>query len=218
MHYLVMVFGNDPFKQMKKFNARDSNLWTAAECLDALCEYEKEQTLNYYNSKGLTFASFEECYEKFGYDYNYNSFRKHDDGIWYYYHVYNPNSEYDTIQLGGRYSNWLILKPESEQFSNIKYDRERDINCALLGDIDIEAMRNDAEKTAREEYPTDYGRNCTEEELVEEYRRWAFVPTAFVIDGTWYPIEEDEEMRANFEKILANQPQDTLITIFDTHF
>lgn len=79
-------------------------------------------------------------------------------------------------------------------------------------------MRNDAEKAAREEYPTVYGRNCTEEEFVEDYRRWAFVPTAFVIDGAWYIIEGDEEMRVNFEKTLANQPQDTLITIFDTHF
>lgn len=68
---------------------------------------------------------------------------------------YNPKSKWDWYQLGGRRTGFLRLKPEGVGFVGkpgvlTKPAKAGYADSARLGDIDIEAMREEAEMRMRE--------------------------------------------------------------------
>ena len=97
--------------------------------------------------------SFELLYDKYGYDWNSNEWRKNDDGEWAEFSTYNPKSKWDWYQLGGRWSGeYFILKHgavggvigESGSFRN-----KTGIDSIRFGDVDWEEMKKRGEENGK---------------------------------------------------------------------
>lgn len=56
------------------------------------------------------FNTFDECYEEHASDWNAESWRKNDDGIWTEYSCYNPDSKWDWYSIDNRWSNAIRTK------------------------------------------------------------------------------------------------------------
>jgi hypothetical protein len=81
--------------------------------------------------------------------------KQDDDGKWYEYTTYNPDSKWDWYSLGGRWSGFFKMKagitPVTGRpgvFGNVPEEDYSD--QAIKGDIDFEGMKNDAGEKARE--------------------------------------------------------------------
>lgn len=152
-HFTVMVIGNDPEEQLERYDEKTE----VEEYEDGVVsEEDKLQMMNYYAEKGHKFSSFSECYAYFGEEWNDNSYRKNENGIWHRYSTYNPDSKWDWYVLGGRWSGKFIrLKPGATSgVSGVggAFENEVGIDAALKSDIDFEAIRQEAEERARKYY------------------------------------------------------------------
>lgn len=111
MHSLLIVIGDGDLAEMME------PFWQDLEVDEYLCgevsEFQQEQMMKYYEGKGEQFASFDECYEKHGKDWNGNSYRKAGDGSWYEYSRSNPQMEWDWYEVGGRFAGRLVLKDDA---------------------------------------------------------------------------------------------------------
>ena len=146
-HFTVMVIGNDPEKELAPYNENiqvDEYKENVLDIIDIqyfvehytnnsdeVSDKEKEENLK---------LTFDELYEKYGEDWNNNSWRKDEDGVYYEYSTRNPKSKWDWYELGGRWNNFLKLKDGSY------------CDSALKGDIDFDGMVQDAEDDALETY------------------------------------------------------------------
>lgn len=79
-HFTVMVIGDDPEGQLAPF---DENEQVEEYCTCEVSEDDKQQMLDYYKKeRKLRFRNFENCYKRYGKDWNGNRWRKNEDGIW----------------------------------------------------------------------------------------------------------------------------------------
>lgn len=150
-HFTVMVFGVNAEKQLARY---DEKLEVPEYCRCEVSEEKKAGMLEYYKEKGLDYQSFEACYEKWADEWNDNSYRKDEDGIWREYTTYNPDSKWDWYLLGGRWSGSLRLKTGKEGITGESgvFDNKPGIDQAFKKDIDFEAMYREAREKAVEHY------------------------------------------------------------------
>ena len=139
-----MVIGENVDAQLEPF-------WEELEVeeymVDMVLEEDKERVLKFYTDKGENFDSFEDCYRKYGEDWNNNRYKKDKDGVWREYSKYNPDAQWDWYQIGGRWAGKIIVK------EGVKFDapcfswgwsqeaidqrlKERRTDSALLKDIE----------------------------------------------------------------------------------
>lgn len=126
-HFLVMVIGNDPEKQLEKY---DESIEVDPYVIE-IGESTKTRMINWcareYNFKG----TFEECCEKYSKDWNEDYKKEPLTGRWVEVSTYNPNSKYDYYELGGRWGGFITALKNKPNIS---------ANQALFGDIDTEAI------------------------------------------------------------------------------
>ena len=162
-----MVIGDDVEEQLSKY---DENIEVEEYCKGEVPEDEQKMMLDYYKrEKGETFNSFDECYTKYGEDWNSNRYRKDTDGKWKDYSTYNPNSKWDWWQVGGRFSGEFITHiKKNEDISNENFGEPSwctdkvgidsiekkyiDFEAIRKEYIDFEAIRKEEEDKARERY------------------------------------------------------------------
>lgn len=156
-HFAVMVIGDDVEEQLSKY---DENIEVDEYCKGEVSDEEKQSMLDYYKrEKGETFNSFDECYIKYGKDWNNNRYRKDTDGKWKVYSTYNPLSKWDWWQVGGRFSGVFIthikknVEVSDENFGEHSWcTKEIGIDRIEKKYIDFEAIRKKAEAKARKRY------------------------------------------------------------------
>lgn len=150
-HFSVLIIGENPEGQLEPF---DEGIETEPVQQGEVSEEEQQRFIDYYKKEitGLTFA---ELYAKKGDDWNSNNYKLGDDGKWYEYTTYNPDSKWDWYSLGGRWSGFFKMKPGIDSvtgrpgvFDNVPEEGYSD--QAIKGDIDFEGMKNDAGDKARE--------------------------------------------------------------------
>jgi len=144
-HFTVMIIGNDPEVLLQPFHEY--------ECTGIEDEYVKfvpaEEDLE------EEFKDHKDDYETIeDFARNYYGYEKNDDGVWG--RITNPNAKWDWYQLGGRWTGEFLRLKEGqtgvEGEASWANKGSRGIDSALLGDIDFEAKRVEAEATARERY------------------------------------------------------------------
>ena len=140
-HFAVMVIGDNVEEQLAKY---DENIKVEEYCKGEVTEDEKKCMIEYYErEKGETFNSFDECYTRYGKDWNDNRYRKDSDGKWKVYSTYNPLSKWD----------WWQVKVSDENYGEPSWcTKEIGIDSIEKKHIDFEAIRKDAETKARERY------------------------------------------------------------------
>ena len=156
-HFAVMVIGDNVEEQLAKY---DENIKVEEYCKGEVTEDEKKCMIEYYErEKGETFSSFDECYTRYGKDWNDNRYKKDVDGKWKVYSTYNPLSKWDWWQVGGRFSGVFIthikknVEVSDENFGEPSWcTKEIGIDSIEKKYIDFEAIRKDAETKARERY------------------------------------------------------------------
>lgn len=102
-------------------------------CVGEVDESERQRFLDYYNehTPGYHFSmgQFDELYKAKGEDWNFNRWRKDEDGVWREYSTSNPDMRWDWYEIGGRWAGWLQLKEGAKRMSPLR------ANEAYLGDI-----------------------------------------------------------------------------------
>lgn len=146
-HFIVMVIGDDPELQLAPFDENES---VDEYCVGEVSSEQKELMMESYEGK-----DFDACYKANGEDWNGNRWRK-ENGVWYEYSTYNPNSKWDWYQLGGRWSGRHIRLKENAT-SGVKGSPGIGNNipgwdAALKGDIDFDALHSEVSKEARATY------------------------------------------------------------------
>lgn len=161
-HFSVMIIGSNVDEQMERYS---ENL-EVPEYSRVLPEDEKEDMLKYYREMGKISddATFDECYEQFGEEWNGGSWRKDDDGVWNIYSTYNPESKWDWYVEGGRWGGFIhhfkdsikeILDEDDYTIDeNGKLCILKEINAVPKKYIDFDAMRKEDEEKAQERYLT----------------------------------------------------------------
>ena len=156
-HFAVMVIGDDVEAQLEKY---DENIKVEEYCEGEVSTEDKEMMIGWYlNKKGETFNSFEECYEKYGNEWNGGTWRKDESGVWKMYTTYNPISKWDWYQIGGRFSGEFIThlkkdaKITSENYGEMSWmSTKQGIDTIQKKYIDFDAIRKEEEDKAREHY------------------------------------------------------------------
>lgn len=152
-HFVVMVIGEDPESQLAPY---DENFEVEEYVIGDVSTEDKQMMLDHYNGCGHHFTSFEECYARFGNEWNGERFRKDANDQWKEYSTYNPKSRWDWYVLGGRWSGKFIRLKDGAQ--SCVYgepgagNNPVGVDAAIKGDIDFDAIRNEAEMQAREHY------------------------------------------------------------------
>lgn len=199
-----MVIGDNPEQQLAPYS---ENLEVPEYLVEEVSEHDKQRMLDYYNeNREKPYTDFDNCYADNGEDWNGNSYRKNEDGVWCEYSTYNPNSKWDWYLLGGRWSGrHFKLKPgvKSGVLGEPSWTNptNRGYDAALKGDIDFTA-------TAKEQ----------------------FAPYAMVKDSQWYAkgkmgwwgvttetyFSDEEWINKVWEMVMA-LPDDALISFYDCH-
>ena len=188
-----MVIGEDADTQMEPF-AQD--LIVEEYEVGIVSESEKEDMMRFYSRNSTPFTDFEECYKKNGDDWNGNTWRKDEDGVWREYSRYNPDAHWDWYEIGGRWAGKIVVKEGVEyvkpNFSwgwpeddKRKVLEQRRTDTALLKDI----------------------------ENVEHLSAYAVV-----MDGSWIDNGYEDMPKERIQKIIEGLDPDTRITFIDCHF
>lgn len=154
-HYTVLVVGDSPEEQLEPF---DENL-EVEEYSKPILDDEIKRFVDYYKNKSIEDAdsTFETLYEKYGDDWNGNSWRLDENNEWKQYSTYNPNSKWDWYEIGGRWTGFFKLKPGAsgelgEKSWGVEAAKEGYADQALKGDIDFDGMREEAKLQAFNRY------------------------------------------------------------------
>lgn len=157
---------------------------------------------------------FWRTYRKFGEDWNGNSWRKDENGVWAVYSTYNPDSKWDWYCVGGRWNN--AIKTKTGEF----------VNECLFDEIDFEPYPEECY-----EQKTDWMGNPykgLKDGIVYHYTK-DDMPFCVVIDGIWYEKGEmgwwgmtsnekgDDEWNGELEALLEKIPVDSLVYNVDFH-
>lgn len=152
-HYAVLVIGNDPEWQLAPFDENES---VEPYLVGEVSDKDKQSMLAFYNEKyNNKYFSFEDCYAENGNDWNDNRWKQGEDGTWYEYSTYNPDSKWDWYSLGGRWSGCFIkLKEGAEGVigeSSFFGDCEG-VDQAEKKDIDFDRIKREAREMAVKTY------------------------------------------------------------------
>lgn len=221
-HFTVMVIGNEPEKQLKPF---DENLETpryVRYTKQQLIEKGKKRIQDYKNT---TYSRFLEnpgkykadCNNQGHIDYLEKEFPKilewTDDEIHEYevtnyedvgldgevYSTFNPNSKWDWYSLGGRWSGLLKLKngaqgktgsPSLVMKNSVGIDQAKKGDIENLSEITTFAVLKDGKWHER-----------------GEMGWW----------GTVSNEKEEDKWKTEFDKMIQELPDETLISIYDCH-
>lgn len=171
-------------------------------------EYFKQGYPEFWNS-------FDETYAKFGKDWNGNSWRKDENGVWAIYSTYNPDSKWDGYSVGGRWDK--SIKTKSGEF----------VDMCKFGEIDFEPYPDDCYEDG-EDWA---GNPC--KKLKEGYE-WHYdnknnFPFCIIIDGVWYEKGDmgwwgivanekgEEEWNGEVSALLEKIPADSMVYNVDFH-
>ena len=143
-HFTVLCIGGNIDEQLAPY---DENLDCPERNVGIVDREERLRFINYYAKeqgrkneyKVVLHKLFEKMYAKKGDDWNGNRWRK-ENGRWYEFTAYNPDSKWDWYQIGGRWEGSLLLKNGAK------------VDSALKGNIDIQRMRNNARTDYLEAY------------------------------------------------------------------
>jgi hypothetical protein len=158
-HFTVLVIGENPEDQLERYN---ESIETERYKKGEVSESEKEAFIEFYEKKDRANKekTFEELYELYGEEWNGNSWAL-EDGEWFEFSTYNPDSKWDLYQLGGCWSGFLKVKEgvepvigESGTFDN--KPKEGYADEATKGEIDFDFMVKEALREAQEAYDTVY--------------------------------------------------------------
>jgi len=150
-HFTVMVIGNNPEDQLAPY---DENIQMPKTPGEIVIEEEKQRFMEYYikENEDEKSLSFEQMYEKHGDNWNGNCWEKNSQGEWWDMSTYNPDSKWDWYQLGGRWSGeYIKLKKDTKAIAIGEpgvFGNKTGVDAALKGDIDWNAIRNEAEEDA----------------------------------------------------------------------
>jgi hypothetical protein len=196
-HFTVLVIGNDPEEQLVPF---DENTRTELTLEGPVDEDEMKRFMDHYHAKHkeespsvpIAETTFEEMYTKHGEDWNGSMWKKHEDGTWYNYSTYNPNSKWDWYALGGRWTGFFKLKEGAKGVTGspgiMTQPGEKGwVDQALKSAIDFEAMRNHEGQKATERY----------EKAMEIF---ADLPVQLTWEGMIDPLKENGS-RADIDKV-----------------
>ena len=168
-HFTVLIIGDEPEDQLVPY---DESIEVAEYQRDLVSPEDKESFLNVYQNYDptRTYAeisqheanvnktlSFDELYEKYGDDWNSNSWRKNSDNEWAEMSTYNPKSKWDWFQLGGRWSGFFKkkkgVKGKVGEPGVFKNEAPRGYcDQARKKDIDFEGMRVAEAKDSAKQY------------------------------------------------------------------
>lgn len=140
-HFVVMVVG-DVDKQLAPF---DESLKVAPYRVP-VSEEDLEDMLSFYKDKNFPFTSnIDECYAKYGQNWNNNKWQKDEKG-WFYVSERNPKSKWDWYTIGGRFSGSFITI-----LKNVENPNQR-VDSIKKKYIDLDAIRAKEAEDARAEY------------------------------------------------------------------
>ncbi len=160
------------------------------------------------------FYSFDEVYAELGDDWNGDSWKKDEDGVWRAYSTYNPDSKWDWFTIGGRWDNCIKKKNGSNT------------NICQLKDIDFTPYKEDDYEDG-----TDWLRNPIKKlkKGLEYHYAENNVPFCLVIDGEWHERGEMgwfgcasnekgmDEWSKEFFNLLKDLPEDSEVFNVDFH-
>lgn len=200
--------------QEKYPNARDKETkegWASAliyENPEKWVEYFKQGYPEFWNS-------FEDTYAEFGDDWNGNSWRKDEKGVWAVYSEYNPDSKWDWYSVGGRWSN--SIKTKSGEF----------VDMCKFDEIDFNPYSDDCYEDGKDWL----GNPCKQlkEGLEWHYDNKDNFPFCLIIDGVWYEKGDmgwwgmvanekgEEEWNGEVAALLEKIPADSDVYNVDFH-
>jgi len=219
-HFAVLVIGDDVAGQLEPYD-EGIQIEPYKEHLDSA---EIACMASYY---GLSPSDVNALHEKIR-DWNEPNGGGIDDQGLFVWRTYNPESKWDWWTVGGRWADHFVNK-RGEKISSL---RKGDLDLALLKKDRIEKAEKwwaDALQLSADERAFVYGidETTTKEAFVARCCNWT--PFAVVKDGEWFErgemgwwtIVKNEKdpavWNAEFDKLFASLPDDTLLTIVDCH-
>lgn len=135
-HFTVLVIGDNFEEQLAPYNEQNEQYFSFVDKTKEVLETWENGSLDNKSIKEYYDNNFDEFLK------DYFGYTKIDDK--YGYHA-NPNAKWDWYQVGGRWSNFFKLKEDKN--GEAKY-----VDVIYKKDIDIDAMKKDAENTAAKTY------------------------------------------------------------------
>lgn len=152
-----------------------------------------------------------------------------DGGI---YSTYNPDSKWDWYEIGGRWSNRLIINDKNNEILHVNYAKVKDIRWDLMKE-NIKKHLPSYEKAKKENEwrKEDFLRKYpTEQSYIEGCTRF-YTYAVLTPDGEWYEPgkmgwwgissatpEEEEKFERNYEeKFIKTADPEWFLTIVDCH-
>ena len=185
-HFTVMVIGENPEDLLQPFHEY--------ECTRIEDEYvkfvpaEEDIEKEFKEQDGEDYETIEDfARDYYGYEQN-------EEGVWG--RMTNPNAKWDWYQLGGRWAGSIIrLKEGAEGITGEPSwgnPNAEGIDAARKGDIDLDAIKDEAEVKARARY----------KEVMD-----CFGGTLPVLDFTWEELTADETLDWDEKRTkYRNQP------------
>ena len=171
-------------------------------CVGEVDESERQRFLDYYNehTPGYHFSmgQFDELYKAKGEDWNFNRWRKDEDGVWREYSTSNPDMRWDWYEIGGRWAGWLQLKEGAERMSPLNFS---------WGWSDDLKQRTAAERPLRADVA--YLGDINNLDILKA--------GAVMVNGEWIDIEKNYIEFTEVKEYLKGLPDDTVITCVDYH-
>ena len=192
----LLVVGNDNLEEMMEPFYQD--LEVPEYCEGIVTDAEKKRMMDYYKKKGKKFTDFDDCYAKFGEDWNFNRYRKDDDGVWRECSTSNPQMQWDWYEVGGRWPGTLKLKPGVKNEYGVNFS---------WGWPEEERKKFLKENKNR----TDIARKGDVANL-DELKFYAIL-----INGEWIETSEDGWKFGSVAEFLKDVSDDTLLTCVDYH-
>lgn len=158
-HFTVLVIGGNVDEQLAPYDEdiRVEDYSNGIVSDDDLLSFVKHYCDDEKAIAQVKELSLDELYAKFGEGWNGGTWKKNDDGQYEEMSTYNPKSKWDWYSVGGRWSGYFKLKAgakgeigESGVFDNEAPEGTADI--LLKGDIDFDAMKNEAGEEAATRY------------------------------------------------------------------
>jgi hypothetical protein len=136
-HFVVLVTGDNVEDQLAPFEECPSD--PAYIEFDDYTDEWKNEYANEKNSDGVPFNKAYPTFEEYVKDWHGGT--QDEDGNWG--HTHNPNAKWDWWQVGGRWSDFWLMKQNN---------RKKRQDIVLKRDIDFEGMRAESERKAIESF------------------------------------------------------------------
>jgi hypothetical protein len=228
-HFTVLVIGENPEQQLAPFDENESVPEYVRYTKEQLIERGKQEIANYNTNVYQKYLADKEAYAadcrnpdhltyletefpaKLGWTEEeiYQDAIKHcepeelnaEGGI---LSTYNPLSKWDWYQLGGRWTGFFKMKEGcvgtiGEKSWASEQPPVNTADQALKRDIDFAGSLNN-------------GRTFAVLKDGQWYERGEMGWWGIVIDG-----KEDEQWEQEFDKLLSELPEDTLLSVYDCH-